>query len=250
MKEQKMTNEEKTFAALLDQAPLYQKAETVTLTGSLARSSEKGKFALLQSDGSVLDLETDAVKSHRVIGNSFGQQIVQIELKAEMMPERSAGQGPVPNPLFPPGFPPVPKPLYSDVHQKLPWLDHYKHPWFDHRKFPWVDYHPSSPSDYLKSSYDLRRIKFVDSDLTFPGSDYPQMPTPGSSPSPSGPVVTKPNGYPHGYDYPHPGYGSIGPRDIPTPLEPDLMYENPLASYLPFLLATGHQAPPSALTQM
>ena len=82
-----MANDEKTFAALLSEAPLSQKSDTVTLTGALARSPEEGKFVLMQGDGSSLTLDTDAVKSHTVLGGSFGQQIVQVELDPEKVPK-------------------------------------------------------------------------------------------------------------------------------------------------------------------
>jgi len=82
-----VANDEKTFAALLSEAPLSQKSDTVTLTGALARSPEEGKFVLMQGDGSSLTLDTDAVKSHTVLGGSFGQQIVQVELDPEKVPK-------------------------------------------------------------------------------------------------------------------------------------------------------------------
>ena len=82
-----MATEEKTFDALLNEAPMYRLSGTVTLTGALARSPEDGKFALVQADGSAITLDSSAVNSHTVIGSSFGQQIVQVELDAEKVPQ-------------------------------------------------------------------------------------------------------------------------------------------------------------------
>ncbi len=95
-----VANDEKTFAALLSEAPLSQKSDTVTLTGALARSPEEGKFVLMQGDGSSLTLDTDAVKSHTVLGGSFGQQIVQVELDPEKVPKEVTEQTQAINPLY------------------------------------------------------------------------------------------------------------------------------------------------------
>lgn len=233
-----MAEKENTFKALLSQAPLFQKAETVTLTGSLARSTEADKFALMQSDGSVLMLDIDAVKSHTVIANSFGHSIVQIELAAERMPKGEAGQGQVANPSIAIGMgtPPGRDELHTGIgDQKHPWLEH-KVPWFDQQKYV--------VSDQSRSLYALGPQTYADgADVvhTFPGYDHQPSPQPGSTSSSSGTgVTTKPN-YPGGYDYPYPTPGSFpGWHDIPTPL----------AACSPFIMATGHQAPANAIDQL
>ena len=119
-----MADAEKTFEALLSEAPLYQKSETVSLTGALARSPEEGKFALMQADGSAITLDSAAVKSHTVIGSSFGQQIVQVEVDAEKVPKeiteaqyRPGPQQPGPNHhwTFPGGWDAGSPPIYQQI---------------------------------------------------------------------------------------------------------------------------------------
>jgi hypothetical protein len=68
-----MAREEESFETLVKEAPLAPAAETVSLVGTLARSSEAGKFVLTLQDGRAVTLETAAVKGYMVLGTSLGQ---------------------------------------------------------------------------------------------------------------------------------------------------------------------------------
>ena len=68
--------EPKSFAQFLEEAPAP--AETVTMVGSVARSTRKGLF-VLTSGGQMLELPIDAVTSHRVVSEG-PQQLVELQV--------------------------------------------------------------------------------------------------------------------------------------------------------------------------
>jgi hypothetical protein len=85
-KEHKMPQEQKSFEDLVKEAPAAPAAGTVSLVGTLAQSSEAGKFVLTLQDGSPVTLETAAVKAHTVLGTSVGQTIVRVDVEAGKIP--------------------------------------------------------------------------------------------------------------------------------------------------------------------
>jgi hypothetical protein len=88
-KEDKMANEQTSFDDLVSQAP----AATVSVVGTLAKSSEEGKFVLVLQNGGTVTLETAAVRGHTVLGTSLGQTIVRVDVDAEKLP----GPAPLPS---------------------------------------------------------------------------------------------------------------------------------------------------------
>ena len=68
--------EPKSFAQFLEEAPAP--AETVTMVGSVARSTRKGLF-VLTSGGQMLELPIDAVTSYRVVSEG-PQQLVELQV--------------------------------------------------------------------------------------------------------------------------------------------------------------------------
>jgi hypothetical protein len=78
-----VTTEQKPFETLLNEAPPAPAAKTVSLVGTLAQSSEEGKFVLIMQDGSAVTLETAAVKGHTVLGSSLGQTIVRVDVDTD-----------------------------------------------------------------------------------------------------------------------------------------------------------------------
>ena len=85
-----MAEEDKSFAALLAEAPLAPPEDVVSLVGTLARSSGHGKFVLILQDGQTITLETGAVKGHAVLGASLGRTIVRVDVEAGRVPAISA----------------------------------------------------------------------------------------------------------------------------------------------------------------
>jgi hypothetical protein len=81
-----MFSEEKSFENLLKEAPAAPAAGTVGLVGTLAKSSEAGKFVLTLQDGSAVTLETASVKGYAVLGTSVGQTIVRVDVDAGKIP--------------------------------------------------------------------------------------------------------------------------------------------------------------------
>jgi len=78
-----MASEEKSFEDLVKEAPV---GGTVSLVGTLAQSSEAGKFVLNLQDGRAMTLETASVKGHTVLGTSVGQTIVRVDVDAATLP--------------------------------------------------------------------------------------------------------------------------------------------------------------------
>ena len=141
-----MANQEKSFEDLLKEAPAAPGAGTMSLVGTLARSSEPGEFVLTLQDGRTVTLEKTAVKGHMVLGTSVGQTIVRIDVDASKVPAGAFGRSATPDIFTPPTRDytlegrDVGKPIWEDKSpwtDKLPWAD--KQPWTD--KQPWWD-HP------------------------------------------------------------------------------------------------------------
>src|SRR5271165_1059433 len=86
-----MASEEKSFEDLVKEAPV---GGTVSLVGTLAQSSEAGKFVLTLQDGSAMTLETASVKGHAVLGTSVGQTIVRVDVDAAKIPTLSPNPSP------------------------------------------------------------------------------------------------------------------------------------------------------------
>jgi multidrug efflux pump subunit AcrA (membrane-fusion protein) len=77
----KMANDQTSFDDLVSQVP----AATVSVVGTLAKSSESGKFMLVLQNGGTVTLETAAVKGHTVLGTSLGQTIVRVDVDVEKL---------------------------------------------------------------------------------------------------------------------------------------------------------------------
>jgi hypothetical protein len=127
-----MADEEKSFEELLKAAP---GGGTVSLVGTLAQSSEPGKFVLTLQDGKAMTLATASVKGHAVLGTSVGQTIVRVDVDAGSLP--SGAPFTVADIYTPPG------PDY-----KLAWRDHHPKPVMDPPKPVWVD--PKMPFEGLQ----------------------------------------------------------------------------------------------------
>jgi hypothetical protein len=78
--------EEKKFAELVNEAPLATAEKTVSLTGLLARSQDRGKFVLTTGDNQKLTLDVDAVKEYKVLSGMVGQTVVQVEVDRDKVP--------------------------------------------------------------------------------------------------------------------------------------------------------------------
>lgn len=77
--------------ALLDKAPEAPSSDRSTITGILARTPDKTKFAIIGADGRPITLSRSTCRSHKVIASSVGQVIVEIELDpAKMSDEERA----------------------------------------------------------------------------------------------------------------------------------------------------------------
>jgi hypothetical protein len=108
-----MAKEQESFETLVNEAPLAPTAGTVSLVGTLARSAEAGQFVLTLQDGRAVTLETAAVEGYAVLGASFGQRIVRVDLDARKIPTIS------PNPAR--WDQPNPVPWFRDNPNPLPW---------------------------------------------------------------------------------------------------------------------------------
>jgi hypothetical protein len=94
-KEHQMVDEQKSFKDLVSEAPVAPTAGTVSLVGTLARSSEAGKFVLTLPGGNAVTLETASVKSHAVLGTSVGHTIVRIDVDAGQIPAETLLKAPL-----------------------------------------------------------------------------------------------------------------------------------------------------------
>jgi hypothetical protein len=88
-----MASKDKSFEELVKEAPPAPAAGTVSLVGTLAQSSEAGKFVLSLQDGTALTLEIADVQGHEVLGTSVGQTIVRVDVEAEKLPPVSSIPG-------------------------------------------------------------------------------------------------------------------------------------------------------------
>ena len=130
-----MAREEKSFEDLVKEAPAAPAAEIASLVGTLAQSSEPGKFVLTLQDGRPVTLETASVKGHTVLGTSVGRTIVRVDVDAANMPAGAVA----------PSFtdPNINKPPFLD--HTLAWRDHPKPIWEE--KPSWLD-QPWAPDPY------------------------------------------------------------------------------------------------------
>jgi hypothetical protein len=92
-KRQSMADEKKSFAELLNDAPLAAGENTVRLVGLLARSSDHKKFVLGLGENQSVTLDIDAVKDYRVLSGMVGQLIIEVEVDRHRLP------APAPPPL-------------------------------------------------------------------------------------------------------------------------------------------------------
>ena len=92
-----MATKDKSFEELVKEAPEAPAASNVSFVGTLAKSHEPGKFVLTLQEGNAVSFSIADVKSHTVLGSSVGQTIVRIEIEAAKAAELN------PQPL-PPGF--------------------------------------------------------------------------------------------------------------------------------------------------
>jgi hypothetical protein len=84
-----MASEE--FKQLLSKAPEASDSDTMTVVGALARSPQPGKFVLGTAGGQTIALDVAAVKNHKVVAESVGQLLVELELDAtKLSPETRA----------------------------------------------------------------------------------------------------------------------------------------------------------------
>jgi hypothetical protein len=82
-----MTDEKKSFAELLNDAPLAAGENTVRLVGSLARSNDNKKFVLGLAGNQSVTIEIDAVKDYRVLSSGIaGPLIVEVEVDRHRLP--------------------------------------------------------------------------------------------------------------------------------------------------------------------
>ena|SRR5271165_6511353 len=164
-----MASEEKSFEDLVKEAPV---GGTVSLVGTLAQSSEAGKFVLNLQDGRAMTLETASVKGHTVLGTSLGQTIVRIDVDPGSLPadafDASRLRQPVPLPWLR-FYEPVPLPwLRFYEPSPLPWLRFYEAmqpsaaPEGVPFSIPYIDVHTGI----------LDRPKPPPFDNTFPGHPY------------------------------------------------------------------------------
>ena len=84
-----MAEEDRSFAELVAEAPPAPAEGAVSLVGTLAKSSEHGKFVLILQDGQTITLEVSAVKGHAVLGASLGRTIVRVDVEAGKVPALS-----------------------------------------------------------------------------------------------------------------------------------------------------------------
>src|SRR5262249_5599870 len=101
------------FEDLLKEAPLAPAWDGVSLVGTLARSSEGGKFVLTLQDGRAVTLETASVKNYTVLGTSVGQTIVRIDVDRASIPTS------VLEAASPP-YPPTPVPFTLAMPHQVP----------------------------------------------------------------------------------------------------------------------------------
>ena len=80
-----MPKEQNSFQDLVAKAPPAPSDAPVSLVGTLARSKDEGKFVLILADGGSITLNTSDVKSHTVLGNSLGLNLVQVEVEADVV---------------------------------------------------------------------------------------------------------------------------------------------------------------------
>jgi hypothetical protein len=80
-----MAKEQDSFRDLVAKAPLAPSEAPMSLVGTLARSKDEGKCVLILSDGRSVTLNTADVKSHTVLGNSLGLNVVQVEVAADVV---------------------------------------------------------------------------------------------------------------------------------------------------------------------
>jgi hypothetical protein len=81
-----MSDEQKSFGELLNEAPLASGENTISLVGALARSHHPGKFVLVLGGNQSVTLEVDAVKEYKVLSGMIGQLIVQVEIDRDRAP--------------------------------------------------------------------------------------------------------------------------------------------------------------------
>ena len=75
-----------SFDDLVNEAPLSPAPGTVSLVGTLARSTEPGKFVLTLQGGSSVTLQTTSVKGHVVLGSSKEHMIIRIDVDSKKIP--------------------------------------------------------------------------------------------------------------------------------------------------------------------
>jgi hypothetical protein len=81
-----MPTQDSSFDQLLSRAPAAPNADIVTVVGALARSTQEGKFVLTVPDGRSLTFDVAAVKQYRVVAESLGQLLVELDLDAKEIP--------------------------------------------------------------------------------------------------------------------------------------------------------------------
>jgi hypothetical protein len=92
-----MAEQKKPFGELVKDAPLASQESTVSLVGTLARSSEQGKFVLTLSPGNSVTLDVSAVKDYKELSGAVGQSLVQVEVDRAKLPENVLTNAPLAN---------------------------------------------------------------------------------------------------------------------------------------------------------
>ena len=82
-----MSKEQNEFRKLLSEAPAAPDADTVTVVGTLARTTDAERFLLTLSNGRTETLNVAAVISSRRIAGVVGQALVELVLDANQVPE-------------------------------------------------------------------------------------------------------------------------------------------------------------------
>jgi hypothetical protein len=79
-----MPKDHNSFQDLVAKAPPAPSDAPVSLVGTLAKSKDDGKFVLILADGGSVTMNISDVKSHTVLGNSLGLNLVQVEVEADV----------------------------------------------------------------------------------------------------------------------------------------------------------------------
>ncbi|MGD0304448.1 MAG: hypothetical protein ABSC71_06420 [Candidatus Acidiferrales bacterium] len=81
-----MATNETSFEQLLSRTALAPSSDTITVVGALARSPDPQKFVLGVQDGQTFTIDVAAVRKFKVVAESVGQILVELELDKAKLP--------------------------------------------------------------------------------------------------------------------------------------------------------------------